>query len=439
MFWWTKTPPKQGKGGSLSSSSSALLSSTSSGLLLLLILLPLVVVGRGGSKSRKSGNAPIVSDVLITLTFDVWYLSCYLEHPQDSDAANIEEGQQQLEKEKCCSTMITAYKELIHRHLADAALIPRNKRALSEICESQIAPVPQKFLDDDDSAENKNNTVNFWLADYTLVVMTDHHLPSHNDKITVRQFYYDALTRQMMIPEISVADGELSPSPLILPQRVMTRKPSIPGKIIQMSTSPDIGTKSIMSNDGGMHRIVDHTLSTTSVGTTTTKSYMVWMIPHGLFVDLEQFFVNPEAGKVHFSRICDIEQPAFDSPQHVVIIELSNGSNNNNNNPNDTLQTRVHLRYPLPGTKRIQWVEPHLFEISIPHKTNYAGTGERTISMMQIEGSQPSTTYFKVHDWKDVASGKDEDYMMVQTITVAACLIGVAIMLWDISYVSKWD
>ena len=116
------------------------------------------------------------------------------------------------------------------------------------------------------------------------------------------------------------------------------------------------------------------------------------------------------------------------------------------------LQTKLHLRYPIPGTKRVQWVEPHGVEIhQKKHFTttqqqqqqqqdpnSSSNSSNKGITIVNIIGSHPSPSYFKVHDWK-IASGDEEDYIWVQSITVIACLVGVLIMLRDISYVSKWD
>ena len=115
-----------------------------------------------------------------------------------------------------------------------------------------------------------------------------------------------------------------------------------------------------------------------------------------------------------------IEQPSFVSGQHLLVWEIDQIETIGHK----TLEfaTKLHLRYPHPSQTLDQWIDlpsPLLFVNAATHN-NYDWNLEIAESV-----------------W--VAAGKDEDHDWIMGLTISCCLIGVGIMLRDVSRVSLWD
>jgi hypothetical protein len=241
--------------------------------------------------------------------------------------------------------------------------------------------------------------------------------------------------------------------------------------------SISIQVSSKLSPQGGMHRLLHHQITmidqgtitastdddatTTATTTTTTTSleqlYLFLHVPRGMFVDLDDAVTVDNAStsrtttttasskgefqfefqwKVHAAEVCDIEQPAFDSGQHVIVVELPPGGSQYN------LSSKFHLRYPDPSLDYEQWidlVEPHVVGIVV-NGNNIHGHGHgHARGYKREQAIIASTEGFGILERVWVAAGSDDDYDWVMWTTIAACWVGVVWMLSDISHVSHWD
>lgn len=207
-----------------------------------------------------------------------------------------------------------------------------------------------------------------------------------------------------------------------------------------------------LGKDGGMHRLFHHRFSV--LETTKDATYFLYVtIPQGMFIDLDDPIEatsggtvqsisteSPDAGhsfvvttteasssfraRLHAATVCDIEQPSFVSGQHLLVWEIDPIQRTGHDK---TLEfaTKLHLRYPHPSQTLEQWIDlprPLLFVNSAVNTThnNYDWKLEIAESV-----------------W--VAAGKDEDHDWIMGLTISCCLIGVGIMLRDVSRVSLWD
>mmetsp|Transcript_4622 Transcript_4622/g.11110 ORF Transcript_4622/g.11110 Transcript_4622/m.11110 type:complete len:409 (+) Transcript_4622:108-1334(+) len=215
-----------------------------------------------------------------------------------------------------------------------------------------------------------------------------------------------------------------------------------------------------LGKDGGMHRLFHHRFEALE----NTDTYFLYLtIPTGMFIDLDDPIetttgtlqsiggekingvVDSDAShsfvvtgndndndntssfraRLHAATVCDIEQPSFVSGQHLLVWEIDQIKGG----AGVILEfaTKLHLRYPHPSVNLEQWIDlprPLLFYRS-HHRSNTTTTQ---------------------HDWNLefteqvwVAAGSDEDHNWIMGMTISFCLIGVGIMLRDVSRVSLWD
>jgi hypothetical protein len=98
--------------------------------------------------------------------------------------------------------------------------------------------------------------------------------------------------------------------------------------------------------------------------------------------------------------------------------------------------TKLHLRYPFPSPAMEDWIllpQPLLFGVQ---KRN-EGKNKGAASNNKFD-EQPQWNLGNLERvW--VATGNDDDYGFIMGVTVMSCLIGVLVMLRDISKVSEWD
>jgi hypothetical protein len=188
--------------------------------------------------------------------------------------------------------------------------------------------------------------------------------------------------------------------------------------LLQISEPSDYVTiHSDLSISGGMHRLLYHQLHTPA---NVQTSFVFLTIPDSMFVDLDDAFEGIDNVRIHAASVCDIEQPAFVSGQHVIVLELSV-----NDSPTLEFSSKLHLRYPYPSRSYKQEVflpEPQLLCLKHDGSILFQGPQERE-TLTQI--------------W--VAAGRDEDYDLVMWTTILVCWIGVVWMMLDMSYVAKWD
>jgi hypothetical protein len=229
---------------------------------------------------------------------------------------------------------------------------------------------------------------------------------------------------------------------------------------------------STLDRNGGMHRLLHHSVQLLPAMKTY---YLFFVVPQGMFIDLDDPIHVPDGTimnvisssssttknhsndakysmhvtssesntpsyDVHLyaAKVCDIEQPAFVSGQHILVweIRLTNdpvGTTMPSDGVVLNFSTKLHLRYPLPTTGIQDWIylpEPLLFGIE-------AGSDE------EEKHTSPSSNVEKwqldINELVWVATGNDQHYYIVMWVTISSCVIGVVMMLRDISKVSLWD
>lgn len=279
--------------------------------------------------------------------------------------------------ENCCHHIISASQEL-------AILSPEVGQ-----CNSQLAAVPGSLLDAL-KLERRN------VAVYSLTLPTE---PTNSSVLQVGQFLWDASLEYTVLQQL-----ETTSSPFLL----------------QASEPSDyVSIDSDLSVSGGMHRLLYHQLHTPA---DVQGSFVFLTIPNSMFVDLDDAFQGPVDVfvRVHAASVCDIEQPAFSSGQHIIVLEvLVDGSSN------IEISSKLHLRYPYPSRSYQQYV-------ILPEPQLLCRKKDGSLLFQGLEERGPPTRIL-------VAAGRDEDYDMVMWITILICWIGVGWMMLDLSYVAKWD
>eukprot|EP00980_Cylindrotheca_fusiformis_P007804 scaffold1669_cov129-Cylindrotheca_fusiformis.AAC.15 len=175
---------------------------------------------------------------------------------------------------------------------------------------------------------------------------------------------------------------------------------------------PTIHSGSVLSEEGGMHRQMK---SSVRAQNGNGFYYLFMTIPEGMFVDLDDFVTLPEA-TVYSSKVCDIEKPAFVSGQHVVIVEVPASADLK-------ISSKWHIRYPMPQSNGEAWILNFL-------QPQVLYLGAQGLFYTQEFANMPNIL---------VAAGIGGDSDIVMWGTIAACCLGVLIMLNDISSVSYWD
>ena len=274
--------------------------------------------------------------------------------------------------------------------------------------------------------------------------------------------------------------------------------------------------RSILSQSGGMHRSLDHTLvipledilPTLAFAQSDNDGYrpqqlsleasFVLVIPRGMFMDAEDAFdehrwsvaiaasegstlvpladEHQEEDRYDLSlqteNIMDIEQPAFDSPQHAVLVTLqwtSSSTDNSNNDIISALQrahsdervedaslvfqftTKVHLRYPSPVPVGASLYQPVLLLPPIWSSGRLSLVQEEAVppkTLLQLQGSSPwnlfgyepsfasnskddGKTTTRTTTW--VAAAPQDDFVLVATLTVLCSLLGAMMLGYETS------
>jgi hypothetical protein len=277
--------------------------------------------------------------------------------------------------ETCCNFIISASEE---------AVIPP---PAFELCNSQLAVVPASLV-------RALGLERQQIAMYSLTLPTERSNSSSTD---VGQFLWDPITESQVLQKLDTISFPF---------------------LLQMAEPSDyVSIHSDLSASGGMHRLLHHRIRTPA---NLQTGFVFLTIPYSMFVDLDDAFQGIDNVRIHAASVCDIEQPAFVSGQHVLVLELSV-------NDTSTLEfsTKLHLRYPYPSRSYEQQAflpEPQLLCLN----TNGP-------MLFQEPEERETPTYI----W--VAAGSDEDYDLVMWITVLVCWIGVVWMMLDMSSVAKWD
>jgi solute carrier family 50 (sugar transporter) len=345
-------------------------------------------------------------DVLVTMSTNITVFSCFVD---SEDIVDIE---------SCCEGIQHAWHAIPHQQDDATTNISKDN------CRLHLAKVPRIAI-----AEKVATAFYSWSVPSSL-----HSLVSKKGAI---QFLHRADRNSIQILEDSV-----SPYHLIS----LDDKP-------QQTLMP-LASSSVLDANGGMHRLFHHSLPLVSGFSTY---YLYFVVPQGMFIDLDdpleassgmtaipQQSSNAKSSidlqrmptkqsvasvHLHATNVCDIEQPAFVSGQHVLVWEIT--TTRVEDFPLD-FATKLHLRYPSPSNNLHQWVDlpkPILFGLSSASVPDFEKTLQSDVAEGHLMMLEPV--------W--VAAGNDRDHDWIMYATIASCLLGVAWMLQDISRNSLWD
>ena len=374
-----------------------------------------------GNRAAAAGRSLSLDAILESASPNVAVYSCFLKSDIQVDM--------DTEIHECCHGIAEVWQ------LDETA---RNDRSTVELylrCKQEIAQVPPGI-------SNQVDTARFsWVVAKSLSASAN-QAEQHLWTIPLDGDYDDDVQEQ------NANRIQKHPAHTVTPYHKTTHHdfPMVASKI-----------DSHLGKDGGMHRLFHHRFEVLE----NTDTYFLYLtIPTGMFIDLDDpietmtgtlqsiggektngvdsdashsFVVTSKdndndndkfsfRARLHAATVCDIEQPSFVSGQHLLVWEI------------DQMKggavilefaTKLHLRYPHPSANLEQWIDlprPLLFYRS-QHSNN------KTQQHWNLE--------FAEQVW--VAAGSDEDHNWIMGMTISFCLIGVGIMLRDVSRVSLWD
>jgi len=203
---------------------------------------------------------------------------------------------------------------------------------------------------------------------------------------------------------------------------------------------------------GGMHRDLRHRITIQNGSpaaaahelhhSVTTTLIMSLQIPSDLFVNVEDLVRVETAGAVvvgsvrlvrdHTTVIIDQEEPAFVSPPHALLLEITIAADTTKTTLFEFV-TKLHVRYPLPvsgddeGSFRLVVMPPPrlLAATSTSHSESI------TTTIMSSRHERPLSLW--------VAAGRQEHYKFILGVTLLASVVGAVIMLRDIARISTWN
>ncbi len=188
-----------------------------------------------------------------------------------------------------------------------------------------------------------------------------------------------------------------------------------PQRPFQLGTPMVHNVESTISSDGGMHRTWYHDLS--NVEPDATVMLLLFLTEH-VYVDIEDLIQGKVKGgslvQIHTSETISVELPAFDSPQHVIAIELKV----HDASSHISLVTKLHLRYLEPSDNHNAATT-----IQIPHPV-----------LWNARGRMPEPIFIQ-----NVATASAADLLFITTISILCSLIGALLLCKDLLQVCQWN
>lgn len=222
--------------------------------------------------------------------------------------------------------------------------------------------------------------------------------------------------------------------------------------------------ESVISQSGGMHRTMDHTLSMDASSTSLVtlqelEAFFLILVPKDMFMDAEDAFgehrwkVQGLLGdynhtlELRSDQVIDIEQPSFGSPQHAVVVRLHLQAPKNAASIalNISFSTKIHLRYPSPVGhasslyQPVVLIPPVLMGGTLKDETDTIVTISPTFSkphLLQFLFSSPTSTDGALEFLTtQVASAPEDDFAWVATLTVLFSVLGAAYLGYETSMI----
>ncbi|KAI2513225.1 hypothetical protein MHU86_1263 [Fragilaria crotonensis] len=177
--------------------------------------------------------------------------------------------------------------------------------------------------------------------------------------------------------------------------------------------SPKVHTvESTVSRAGGMHRSWQHIIH--SVEPQSSIFLFLFLTEH-VYMDVEDMLESIKGGSlihIHTSETISIESPSFDSPQHVVVLELKV----NDEESEIRLTTKLHLRYLEPSMS-----SERSMQLQIPHPVLWNGRGATPHPIILPH----------------VTTGSAGDARIVTGVSILSSLVGASLLLLDLWRLSR--
>lgn len=207
------------------------------------------------------------------------------------------------------------------------------------------------------------------------------------------------------------------------------------------------------SRNHGFHRVITTVLNITfedKIACSTCWLMLVELIPNGMYVDVYQTKEDESFGgpQVLSPTVIDIEKPAYQSPEHTVLVYIPHPLSVTDGMAEHTIQVElpVHLRYHRPS--RDASITSALVQLQYPNMMM------RCIGSTSGDDVQPYDLYqapctsqnISMCAWKDVKYtqvnkqplhflvpvGQESHTVLVTVLTIAATITGTIWLLWVI-------
>ena len=431
-----------------------------------------------GSSSALSISPPAIQ-ILTSSSPSSIVFSCFFENDNDNDA----DVYPRSAKEACCKGIVADDNDSI-----DSVLLQQCMLEMAQVPSSIISSTTKNIKNNHqhNNDENDDDTAKFsWVISKAFVSGVE-------STTSVEQYLWTTTAT-------TGGDGgnkdrfQKDPVQTLTPYHKASRNTT--SQQSTTTTTPFLIASKLDSHlgqEGGMHRLFHHSFQPTLKSSSSSSSnggqeeedptYFLYLtIPKGMFIDLDDpieatmgtvestapalghtdddgiasdtshsFDVTTTTTKsssvlsfrarLHAATVCDIEQPSFVSGQHLLVWEINRivtsdttttTITNDMPSPKIEFATKLHLRYPHPSSTLEEWIDlpsPLLFAVL-----------DNSEPLLLASNDDDNDWSLGVAEKVWVAAGKDEDHDWIMGMTISFCLIGVAIMLRDISRVSLWD
>jgi hypothetical protein len=379
---------------------------------------------------NNGSETKTASDVLVSTTSGGTVFSCFsVDWKKDKESMDVSKDNVVQQRQDCCEGIQLAQKTLfIHAH---DVVMSQSKLLSKASCLLELSEMPLFGM-----LSQMDTTTGASFSWWVPVSM----FPRNNTVQGKPQLLF-----RMEQNELQTIHNPISPYHLsMINDGDEQRLVSLP-------------SSSTLDPNGGMHRLLHHSIQLQSDVASTYVFVLV--VPQGMFIDLDdpmetgkgliaiprqsspektmtkcsfnlQSDIASPTVSLHLYATdvcCDIEQPAFVSGQHVLAWEFDLEAFKGESLLLE-FATKLHMRYSQPSPNLHQWVH-----LPSPLLLGVVGKDVDT-TVISVE-----TQYMEVLERIQVAAGNDDDHDFVMWITMASCLLGVLLMLQDISKMSLWD
>lgn len=385
-----------------------------------------------------------------------------------------------LSKEECCTELSKHMSELCKLNKLENRLCEKDGKSYQYFhhCNQVIAAVPPfKIYENHHGDESTDPSPRYYMNMPVLDILDE------LNSFANYRFYQHVMHGST--PSLHKKEPVYSPfhaSPLHLAEETNGSQRERP-----------VGTvKSVLSDEGGMHRPFRHVITLLQAGDYRFGERffgnieLVLPISGDFFIDLDMPFQEDIEDACHFryttsnaasdkvtqpgtlsegtrcyvdaivapNSNIDIEQPSFVSPQHVVLLYVSFEFDALGIVPTSLemdFTTILHVRYPMPISRDEEEIKPGFIAVDVSPAYLYRGfvqtrrgKDKDTSDEHYLLNTAYIATELSDETWKqnilsmEIAAGRDEHYDIVVFVTVFISIIGAFSMLQDLSKAAVW-